>query len=143
MSFEPLGYVRHILHEVEFILQASAGVDASAFFADGTLQRDFIRSLEVIGEATKRLPLEFRSAHPEVDWRAMVGMRDRLIHGYFGVDLELVWGVVRSRVPELEQVWRPLVVGDAGCGFVDAGGAPNDLSGVCVVGRAGLEPTTR
>ena len=88
MSFEPLDYVRHILDEVEYLLDASAGVDPSAFYTDATLQRAFIRSLEGIGEATKRLPPEFRSAHPGVDWRGMAGMRDRLIHGYFGADLE-------------------------------------------------------
>ena len=89
MSYEPLDYVRHILDEVEYLVHASAGVDESAFFSDATLQRAFIRSLEVIGEATKRLPPEFWAAHPEVDGRGMAGMRDRLIHGYFGVDLLL------------------------------------------------------
>jgi uncharacterized protein with HEPN domain len=112
MSFEPLDYVRHILDEVEYLQFAGAGVDESAFLTDATLQRAFIRSLEVIGEATKRLPLEFRMEHPDVDWRGMAGMRDRLIHGYFGVDLELVWDVVRSRVPELGRVLRPLVDGE-------------------------------
>ena len=66
MSFEPLDYVRHILDEVEYLEHASSGVDESAFLSDATLQRAFIRSLEVIGEATKRLPAEFRAAHPEV-----------------------------------------------------------------------------
>jgi uncharacterized protein with HEPN domain len=75
MSFEPLDYVRHIQEEVEYLLDAAADVDQSRFLADPTLQRAFVRSLEVIGEATKRLPPEFRAAHPEVDWRGMAGMR--------------------------------------------------------------------
>jgi uncharacterized protein with HEPN domain len=71
------------------------------FSADETLRRAFVRSLEIIGEAAKHVPADFRAQHPRVEWRAMAGMRDRLIHDYFGVDFELVWDVVRERVPTL------------------------------------------
>ena len=72
-----------------------------AFAADETLRRAFVRSLEIVGEAAKKIPDDFRARHSTVEWRAMAGMRDRLIHDYFGVDFELVWDVVHSRIPEL------------------------------------------
>jgi uncharacterized protein with HEPN domain len=101
MSFEPRDYLRHILVEADYLVGRSAGLSYEAFVADETLRRAFVRSLEVIGEATKKVPDDFRAAHPEVEWRAMAGMRDVLIHDYFGVDFELVWDVVSNRVPEL------------------------------------------
>ena len=101
MSFEPRDYLRHILLEAEFVLERSAPLTIDAFRADPTVQRAFVRSLEIIGEASKKVPAEFREAHPHIEWRAMAGMRDRLIHDYFGVDYDLVWDVVRNRIPEL------------------------------------------
>jgi uncharacterized protein with HEPN domain len=101
MSFEPRDYLRHILVEADYLIARSAGLSYEAFTADETLRRAFVRSLEVIGEAAKKVPDEFRAAHPAVEWRAMAGVRDRLIHDYFGVDFELVWDVVRHRIPTL------------------------------------------
>ena len=101
MSFEPRDYVRHILIEADYLIGRSAGLSFDAFAADETLRRAFVRSLEIIGEAAKKVPEDFRAAHPAVEWRAMAGMRDRLIHDYFGIDLELVWDVVQNRIPEL------------------------------------------
>lgn len=101
MSFEPRDYLRHILAEADYLTARSAGVSLEAFLADETLRRAFVRSLEVIGEAAKNVPADFRVRHPAVEWRALAGMRDRLIHGYFGVDFELVWDAVRNHVPAL------------------------------------------
>ncbi|MQA28883.1 MAG: DUF86 domain-containing protein [Luteitalea sp.] len=101
MSFESRDYLRHILVEAEYLVGRSAGLSYDVFAADETLRRAFVRSLEIIGEAAKRVPDDFKTVHSTVEWRAMAAMRDRLIHGYFGVDFELVWDVVQRRVPEL------------------------------------------
>ena len=103
MSFEPRDYLRHILVEAEYLIGRSEGLSFEAFAADETLRRAFVRSLEIIGEAAKKAPDDFRAIHAAVEWRAMAGMRDVLIHDYFGVDFELVWDVVRNRVPELRE----------------------------------------
>ncbi len=100
-SFEPRDYLLHILAEVDYLLDRSQDLTSATFQSDPTLQRAFVRSLEIIGEATRKLPQPYRDQHPEIDWRGMAGMRSRLIHDYFGVDYDLVWDVVQSKVPEL------------------------------------------
>ena len=101
MSFEPRDYVQHIAAEADYLLDRSASLTFETFSQDETLRRAFVRSLEIIGEAAKKIPEDFRTQHPQIAWRAMAGMRDRLIHDYFGVDYDLVWDVVRNRIPEL------------------------------------------
>ena len=103
MSFEPRDYLRHILLEAEYLLSQTPGLSFDAFVTNQTLCRAFVRSLEIIGEASKKVPADMRAQHPDVDWRGMAGMRDRLIHDYFGVDYELVWDVVTHRVPEVRR----------------------------------------
>lgn len=101
MSFEPREYLRHILAEGEYLIEHSRDLDRSGFLAEETLRRAFVGSLEVIGEAAKKVPEEWRDRYPQVEWRAMAGLRDRLIHGYFGVDYELVWEVAKTKVPQV------------------------------------------
>ena len=90
MSLSPHEYIRHILDEIDYILTQISDTDFYSFFKDATLKRAFVRSLEIIGEASKRLPEDIKAMQPDVEWRKVTGMRDKLIHGYFGVDYTIV-----------------------------------------------------
>lgn len=106
---------------MDYLVESAAGLKKAEFLESETLRRAFVRSLEVIGEAAKKVPEDFRLAHPNVEWRAMAGMRDRLIHGYFGVDYDLVWDVVTHRVPVLKQEIEAILEGqdEGSCRAVD------------------------
>ena len=109
MSWSALDYLRHILEEAEYLLVHSKGLSHNEFLNDETLRRAFVRSLEIIGEASKKAPPELVEKHQDIEWRAMAGMRDRLIHGYFGVDYDLVWDVVANKIPVLRDQIKKLI----------------------------------
>lgn len=97
-------YLRHIVDSIRRIQEYTKG-GYDAFMASTLIQDAVVRNLEIIGEATKALSPSFRAAHPEIPWASMAGMRDVLIHGYMGVDLDIVWDVVANRLdPLLERV---------------------------------------
>jgi uncharacterized protein with HEPN domain len=77
------------------------GQSYEQFLDDTKTQDAVIRSLEILGEATKKLSPAFRESHPEIPWKGMAGVRDKLIHDYFGVNIDIVWQIVRDQLPEL------------------------------------------
>ena len=94
-------YLEHILDEIDYLGKATQNIDKDAFLHDETLRRSFVRSIEIIGEAVKQIPDSTRQQYEQIDWRSIAGMRDRLIHAYFGVDYEIVWDVAANKAAQL------------------------------------------
>ncbi len=89
-------FLEHIMESIEDIEKFVKGLSKDYFLKNKEKQNAVVRSIEIIGEATKNLPLKFRKEHPEIPWAEIAGMRDRLIHHYFGVNLNRVWAVIKS-----------------------------------------------
>lgn len=105
-------YVRDILQSMDDALDFVRGMSYEQFAGDKKTLSAVLRSIEVIGEAAKNVPEDVRSRYPHIPWREMAGMRDKVIHFYFGVNPETVWLVVAERIPELrpqiERILRDL-----------------------------------
>jgi len=91
-------FLHHILDETQFLGKNLGAISFEQFLGDPVL-----RSLEVIGEAVKKIPADIQKKYPDVEWRKMAATRNRLIHGYFSVDYELVWDIVENKIPVLQK----------------------------------------
>ena len=95
-------FLRHILDAINKIQEYAQGMDFEEFRKSSLVQDGVIRQLEIIGEATKNLSEEIRGKHPDIPWKDIAGMRDKLIHQYFGVDIAGVWETVAKDIPILK-----------------------------------------
>jgi uncharacterized protein with HEPN domain len=102
MSKDKIEYLKHIRDESLYILSVTGkGITREEFLNDETLKRAVVRSLEIIGEATKKIPADFKIKWDNVKWKELAGMRDRLIHDYMGVNYSIVWDVIINKIPKL------------------------------------------
>ena len=100
---EPENYLKHIKDECDYLTSVVTNCNGKEeFLGDETLKRASIRSLEIIGEAIKKIPKEFREKHNYIEWKSMAGMRDRHIHDYMGVNYNIVWDLMTNKIPYLQ-----------------------------------------
>lgn len=101
MSKDPKEYLRHISDECLYLISVSKDLKYEDFLDDETLKRAVVRSLEIIGEATKKIPADVKVKWSTIQWKNMAGMRDRLIHDYIGVNYTIVWDVIKNKIPDM------------------------------------------
>lgn len=102
-SNDYLDKINHINDEANYLITKSKGLTHDYFIKDETLKRAFVRSLEIIGEAVKKIPKHVCEQYTKIEWNKIAGMRDKLIHHYFGVDYDLVWDIIENHIPKLKE----------------------------------------
>jgi uncharacterized protein with HEPN domain len=99
---DDLVYLRHILDEILFLRKISKDRNLDDLIHDDYFAHAVRNAIGVIGEAAKNVPDQVKNEHPEIPWRYMAGLRDRIIHGYFRIDYSIVWNVITDELPKLE-----------------------------------------
>ena len=94
-------YIQDMIEFGEKVLSYTDGLDQEAFIAETLVYDAALRNLELIGEAATHIPAEVREAHPEIQWRRVIATRNRLAHGYSGIDDDIIWDIIQTDVPKL------------------------------------------
>jgi len=110
MSKLPIEYLKHIYDECQFIMMAIApDMTKEQLLEDEVLKRAIVRSLEIIGEATKKIPADIKLNWSQIPWRNIAGMRDKLIHDYIGVNYTIVWDVAKNKIPDIQLIIAQII----------------------------------
>ncbi len=114
MSRDEIMYLQDIAESCEKILRFSQGLNQSGLIQDEKTYDAIVRNLEIIGEAAKHISKDIRRELPDIEWRKAAGLRDMLAHAYFGIDNDILWDVVRNKVPQLSKATRAFLDKDQG-----------------------------
>jgi len=109
MKKEFLDYIEDIIKAMDDAGSFVKDMDYDSFSKDRKTEYAVIRALEIIGEATKNIPIEIKNNYPQIPWKDMAGMRDKVIHEYFGVDLKRVWSTVNTDIPKLKPWFEKII----------------------------------
>jgi uncharacterized protein with HEPN domain len=109
MKREVGDYIQDIIESMDKAMRFVAGMSYNSFADDDKTVFAVVRALEIIGEAVKNIPQEIREKHTGIPWRDMAGMRDKLIHEYFGVNLNVVWKTVQEEIPPIKPLFEKIL----------------------------------
>jgi len=109
MKKSPLVFIKHILDNIEDIESFTEKVSKEEFFGNKEKQNAVVRSLEIIGEASKNVSGDFKEKYKDIEWREIIGTRDKIIHHYFGVNLDIIWDIIKIDLPVLKRKLKRLI----------------------------------
>jgi len=101
-------YIDHILLSIKNILTYTKDISKEDFAKNTLVQDAVIRNFEIIGEATKKISSDFKMVNFEVPWKEMAGMRDKLIHDYIGIDIQVIWDTIQQDLPNLQKIIKEI-----------------------------------
>jgi len=104
-------FLKHILDEINFLTKETRDMRLEELIKDEVLQRACSRSLEIIGEAVKNIPLSFKEEYGDIEWKKIAGLRDKIIHYYFGVNWDIVWDVIKNKLPRFREEIKSILKG--------------------------------